>query len=146
MSKEFFFDVGYKIIVVIGVIFLLLALPLFTQAFQWESLSSLFIGGALIIVSILIQFKSSELKFRSREGVGTILICASILCMISAVVAAFFAVPGKIIKVPTILHDHIKLFYYLLMLARPDAWLAPILVYGGLGLLALGFLLRFVLD
>lgn len=117
----------------------------FSQAYQWEFALGLLLGVFLIMVGIVLHFEVFTLKIPSLEGYGTILLCASVLFMAGAVIAAFFAVPGESYAFPTSDKPGAK-WITVLQLERPNAWLAPILFGLGVGLLILGFVLRSFRD
>jgi hypothetical protein len=144
-ALELFSDVIDKIMIVAGFFFLIIAVALFSKAYQWFSAASLLLGVLLIVVGTIVHFESFTLKVPSREGWGTVLVCVSSVFMASAVIVSLFAVPSSIFAMPTSYHRGAD-YIILVSLTRPNAWLAPILVWVGIGLLVLGIVLKFSED
>lgn len=144
-ALEFIRDVIGKIMIVAGSFLLILAVALFSRAYQWLSAASFLFGVLLILVGIILHFESLTLKVPSLEGWGTILICISAMFMATAVVAFFFAVPGKPYLIPSSFRQGAPKIV-VITLAHPNAWLTPILACIGVGFLALGVFLKFFRD
>lgn len=142
---EFFSDAIDKIMLVAGFFFLIIAVSLFSPVYQWFSAASFLFGVLLIIVGSILHFESFTLKIPSREGWGTILICASAMFMATAGIVTFFAEPGSVIILPTSFRPGAKSIM-LITLTRPIAWLAPVLAWIGIGLLVFGFMLKSFSD
>jgi len=141
----FFSDVIDKILLVAGFFFLILAVFLLSPMYQWFSAASFLLGVLLIVVGTILHFESFALRVPSREGWGTILICVSAVFMATAAIVAFFAVPGSGWMSRAGFKPGQR-SVILITLARPNAWLAPILGWTGIGLLVFGAMLKFFRD
>ena len=139
---EFLHNIIDRIMVLAGIFFLIIAVLEFSPAYQWFTVASFLFGGFLIVSGIALHFESFTLKVPSREGWGTILMCVSVLCMSGAIMVALFAVAGKAYLLPTSFRRGAD-YILLVELVRPTLWLAPILLWGGVGLFLFGLALKF---
>lgn len=140
-ALDFLRNVIGRIMVLAGFLFLVISVLLFTPMYQWLFAVSFFLGVFLIIFGIALHFESFTLKVPSREGWGTILICVSAFCIASALIVALFAVVGETHILPTSFRRGAENII-LISLARPNAWLAPILIWAGVGFFVFGLLLK----
>lgn len=141
---DFFHEAIGKVMVLIGLFLLISSVALFSKAWQYSSIASLVFGVFLIVVGIVVNYESPTLKVPSREGWGTILVCASAVFFATAVGFFLFAVPGSVWAMPAVWGRRgVGQVILLMDLARPSAWLAPIFIWGGVGLFVLGVLLKF---
>jgi len=148
-----------KILIVAGVFFIFLTVPLLTPADQLLSALSLLVGVISTIIGVGLHFESFSWKIPSLQGLGTIMIYVSFVFIALAVIFAFFTLPTAVIGIPAHwssygpLDEHGSPFayythgaprgYFLAMITdRPTAWLAPPLLAVGLGFLCLGFILK----
>lgn len=138
----FLHDIVDRIMVLAGIFFLIIAILQFSPAYQWFTVASFLFGVFLIVFGTALHFESFTLKVPSREGWGTILICVSVLCMSTAMMVALFAVAGKAHILPTSFRRGAENII-VIELVRPTLWLAPILLWGGVGLLLFGLALKF---
>lgn len=171
---DFFRDAIGRIMIILGASFIFIALLHLNRVYQWVSSLSLLLGVTLIIIGTALHNESFKWKVPSIDGVGTILIYVSPVFMTAAVVALIFATPtgeGLILPpyygspddspFPVFIPPTYTPGHYgqprsglspgsdvcmAMVLGRPYAWLAAPLVLTGLGLLAFGFLLKFVRD
>jgi len=156
---DFFRDYTGRIMIALGAFLILISFLFLTRVYQWVSFFSFSIGATMIIVGFALHFESFKWKVPSIGGVGTILVYVSFVFMTAAVVTAFFAVPIGATAVPahgssSAIDEHGSPIAWVsrtsntikMWLERPSAWLATPLMIIGLGLLALGFLLRFASD
>ena len=141
----FFSDAIDKIMLVAGFFLLILAVFLSSPMYPWFSAASFLFGVILIVVGTILHYESFALKVPSREGWGTILICVSAVFMAAAVVVSLFAVPGSV-WISRAGFKPGQRSVILITLTRPNAWLAPILGWTGIGLLVFGAMLKFFRD
>lgn len=135
-------DVAGRLMVAAGIFLVIFAVLQFTPAYQWFSFASFLFGVFLIVTGIAVHFESFRVKVPSKEGWGTILMCLSVLCIAAAVTFLFYAEVGRAYIMPTSFRRGAEKLI-LIDLARPTAWLAPILFWTGIGFLVSGFVLKF---
>jgi len=141
---DFFREAMGKVLVLIGFFLLISSVALFSKAWQYSSLTSLVLGVFLVVVGIVVHYESPTLKFPSREGWGTILVCVSALFFATAVGFFLFAVPGSVWAMPAAWGRRgVGEVILLVDLTRPSAWLTPILIWAGIGVFGFGVLLKF---
>ena len=146
---DFFRDSIELIMISLGIFSIFVALLLLTRVYQYGSSALWLLGVTLIIIGIVLYFESFQWKVPSVKGFGTLLICISFVFVAVAVVAIFFAVPrGLFIQPGDPLHPrpNSDTLIISMPIERPYVWLAAPLMLTCLGLLAFGFLLRFVDD
>ena len=139
---EFLHNIIDRIIVLAGIFLLIIAILQFSPAYQWFTVASFLFGVFLIVFGVALHFESFTLKVPSKEGWGTILMCVSVLCMSTAIMVALFAVAGGAYILPTSFRRGAESIV-VIQLVRPILWLAPILLWGGVGLLLIGLALKF---
>jgi hypothetical protein len=144
-ASEFFRNIIDKIMVVAGIISLLASVALFSPMYQWVSEVTFLSGVLLIVLGAVLHFESFTLKVPSREGWGTILMCVAAMFMATAVMFLLFAVPGGAYVMPTSFRRGAESII-LISLTRPNAWLAPILIWVSVGFLVFGLFLKFSRD
>jgi len=156
---EFFGEALGKILVVIGVVLFFVGILFFgSSAHQMISATGLLLGTLCLITGIVLHLEGlPELKFPSKSGLGTVLICVSIMFLVGSMIFVFvikipldYKIPGRFsFEVPVaeflesrgVPHEVILGIREIAM--RPLAWLAPLSVVFGLCALLIGFLLKF---
>lgn len=159
---DFFKDSIERIVIILGAFLFLISVLLLSPVYQWFSSLSLFFGVTLIIIGTALHFESFKWKVPSAKGLGAILIYVSLLFMAAAVATAILAVPKRIALLPVSggrdEHDtprvsitpgafpHKEGSILVMFTEHPYTCLAALLMLTGLGLLALGCLLKFAKD
>jgi len=156
---EFFDDSLGKILAITGVVFFSIGILFFGSSdYQWISAVSLFSGTLCFVTGIALHIEGSlELKFPSRSGLGTILMCSSALLLAGSAIFVFviktpieYRIPQRfLIEMPVMEAlasggiPHEALLRIREIAVRPLAWLAPFLLILGICMLLTGFLLKF---
>jgi hypothetical protein len=140
---DFFEDSLGDLLIVASVLLFLVAVLFFTPFYQWVSGLAFFFGAVLLISGLAIRLEGPlTLTTPSRSGLGTILICVSLVAFASAVICIIFAVPSGF----TIFRIRSEGAWFQgihLNVAEPLSWLFMPLITIGLGLLVVGALLKF---
>ncbi len=136
-----------RILVSLGGLSILTAAFFMTRMYQVVSSTSLVVGVALVLFGVAIHYESPEWSIPSLEGFGTVLMYTAPIFMAAAVVTSIFVIPIGATTIPQSSMwtgrsstGGILIIFY----ERSYIWLTSPLMLAGLGLLAVGFVLRFI--
>ena len=131
-----------KIMLLIGIALLVVGLLAFNSFGSVLSAGSFFFGILFIVFGMLVQLGFFPRDLRSLSGVGTILICLSIVFITFSIVVAEFVEMDLVRIVPSIFKGAIIGYRALMESERPYLWLSTLFMQFGLATLIIGIVLR----
>ncbi len=136
-----------RIVAALGGLSILTAALFMTRLYQVVSSISFVVGVALVLSGIALHYETPRWRMPSLEGFGTVLMYVAPIFMATAVVTSIFVVPigADIIPQRSMWTGRsatgaILIIFY----ERSFIWLTSPLMLAGLGLLAFGFVLKFI--
>lgn len=135
-------DYSGKIIFLIGVVLLIVGVLALNLYGSILSAGSLFFGILFTVFGLFVQLGFFSGNLRSLGGVGTILICVSIIFLAFSVVMFEFLEVSSAGIVPWIYHGYVRGYIVIMSSERPYLWLSALFMQSGLALFITGIVLK----
>ena len=139
---EFIKESWGKILFFIGMIFLVLSLLFLNRFGSLESAFSLFFGLIFVAFSMFSQLDFFSVKLRSLTGLGTILICISVVFLVFSIAAIQFVSIESVVYVREVFRGVPMGFRPIVTLGRPYAGIGQIFMQMGVLLFIVGIVLK----
>ena len=133
-----------KIIFAVGVMLAIAGVLTLNLYGSWLSAGSLFFGIMLIVFGLFVQVGFFSGDLRSLGGVGTILICVSIIIVAYAIVILEFVKVDLVRFVPVVDRGSIIAWRAVLSSDRPYLLMSVLLAESGLAVFASGIVLKII--
>jgi len=139
---DYISDAIGRVMLLIGVVLLVVGVLAFNPFGSVLSAGSFFFGILFTVFGMLVQLGFFPRNLRSLSGVGTILICLSIVFITFSIVVVEFVDLDLVKIVPSIFRGAIIGYKPLMESERPYLWLSVLFMQFGLATLIIGIALR----
>jgi hypothetical protein len=132
--KEYLEEYSGNLMILAGVLLLVVGLMFLETFGSVLSAVTLFLGVILVSFGLFVRLGLFHLKLRSLNGLGTILLCGSVVFFALCIPVMEFLAVQRVIAVPQYFHGIIIGYSEVIITYRPYAWLGAISIWVGVGL------------